>query len=87
MADLLSVDSEKLQKGLITRTTVTRGETFVTPLTKIQANDSRDAMAKAIYGRLFSWIVTFINEQTKKPGDLHFVGVLDIFGFEDFQVL
>lgn len=69
------------------RTTVTRGETIVTPLNVVQAIDGRDAMAKAIYGRMFSWIVTSINEATaKNPANYHFVGVLDIFGFEDFKV-
>jgi myosin heavy subunit len=52
----------------------------------MQAVDGRDALAKAIYGRMFSWIVSSINETTKAKKDLRFVGVLDIFGFEDFKV-
>jgi myosin heavy subunit len=35
---------------------------------------------------MFSWIVSSINETTKAKKDLRFVGVLDIFGFEDFKV-
>jgi hypothetical protein len=65
---------------------VTRGETFVTPLSVSQANDSRDALAKALYGRMFSWIVAWINQTTCSKQYMGFVGVLDIFGFEDFAV-
>lgn len=71
---------------LVSRTQVTRGETFVTPLNLGQANDARDGLAKAVYGRMFNWIVSFINETTRHSDSSNFVGVLDIFGFEDFQV-
>jgi myosin heavy subunit len=84
---MLSVDPAKLNAVLINRTSVTRGETFVTPLNNVQAIDGRDAMAKAIYGRMFSWIISSINESTAKfSAENRFVGVLDIFGFEDFKV-
>ncbi|RKP01558.1 hypothetical protein CXG81DRAFT_571, partial [Caulochytrium protostelioides] len=83
-ARLLGLDGDKLLATLVQRSTVTRGETFVTPLSCAQAQDSRDALAKALYGKLFSWIVGFINETTKRDDSLPFVGVLDIFGFENF---
>lgn len=86
VAALLAIPADGLAKCLVSRTSVTRGETFVTPLTLSQANDARDALSKGVYGRMFNWIVKFINETTKHPDDLRFVGVLDIFGFEDFQV-
>ncbi|KAJ3056440.1 cytochrome c oxidase subunit 1 [Rhizophlyctis rosea] len=81
---LTGLDSDKLANVLTKRTTVTRGETFVTPLSLAQAQDSRDALAKAFYGRMFSWIVKFISDTTVSKQNLPFVGVLDIFGFEDF---
>lgn len=86
VCSLLGIDANRLNIALINRTSVTRGEVFVTPLSQAQAIDSRDALAKAIYGRMFSWIVTHINSTTQTGGSLPFVGILDIFGFEDFQV-
>ena len=52
----------------------------------MQAADARDALAKAVYGRLFWWVVAKVNRQLNK-GDAHhsFIGVLDIFGFEHFE--
>ncbi|RUS79659.1 hypothetical protein EGW08_012582, partial [Elysia chlorotica] len=53
------------------------------------ANATRDAMAKCIYGALFDWIVLKVNQAllAKKHDSEHegdSIGVLDIFGFEDF---
>jgi len=35
---------------------------------------------------MFSHIVKYINDTVKSDENLSFVGVLDIFGFEDFEV-
>ncbi|KAI9142865.1 hypothetical protein BKA69DRAFT_219046 [Paraphysoderma sedebokerense] len=86
-SNILGLEFEKLKAALVTRTTITRGETFVTPLSVLQASDSRDAMAKALYSRMFDWIVGQINSVTCSTlADMVFVGILDIFGFEDFKV-
>ena len=84
VAELLAIDHSQLANSITRRTNITRGELFVTPLSYEQAISTRDALAKAIYGRMFSWIVGYINEMTKKDDELPFVGVLDIFGFENF---
>lgn len=45
------------------------------------------ALAKATYDRLFRWLVSRINQtlDTKLPRQF-FIGVLDIAGFEIFEV-
>uniref|UniRef100_A0A8C1ZE17 Myosin motor domain-containing protein n=1 Tax=Cyprinus carpio TaxID=7962 RepID=A0A8C1ZE17_CYPCA len=53
-AALLSIGSEELQEALTSHCVVTRGETIIRTNTVDKATDVRDAMSKALYGRLFS---------------------------------
>ncbi|CAG5136026.1 unnamed protein product, partial [Candidula unifasciata] len=55
---------------------------------KIQAEDERDAVAKALYERMFGWLVIKINESLKaeKYSNLPSIGILDICGFEDLRL-
>jgi len=57
----------------------------------LQAIAARDALAKCLYGTLFDWIVLQVNHALLSKKNLsgfeHLgksIGVLDIFGFEDF---
>uniref|UniRef100_A0A7M4FAK0 non-specific serine/threonine protein kinase n=1 Tax=Crocodylus porosus TaxID=8502 RepID=A0A7M4FAK0_CROPO len=89
-AALLSIGSEELQEALTSHCVVTRGETIVRTNTVDKAADVRDAMSKALYGRLFSWIVNRINTLLQPDKNIcnadsgMNVGILDIFGFENF---
>ncbi|TRY55599.1 hypothetical protein DNTS_021482, partial [Danionella cerebrum] len=56
--------------------------------TKEQADFAVEALAKATYERLFRWLVHRINkalDRTKRQG-ASFIGILDIAGFEIFQM-
>uniref|UniRef100_A0A669AXF8 non-specific serine/threonine protein kinase n=1 Tax=Oreochromis niloticus TaxID=8128 RepID=A0A669AXF8_ORENI len=90
-ASLLSIGPEELQEALTSQCVVTRGETIIRTNTVDKAADVRDAMSKALYGRLFSWIVNRINSLLQPDMNVCAVesgmnvGILDIFGFENFQ--
>lgn len=81
---MVGLNSEELERALCSRTMETAKEKVVTALNVIQAQYARDALAKNIYSRLFSWIVNRINESIKvDTGEKKKVmGVLDIYGFE-----
>uniref|UniRef100_A0AAQ4NS56 non-specific serine/threonine protein kinase n=1 Tax=Gasterosteus aculeatus aculeatus TaxID=481459 RepID=A0AAQ4NS56_GASAC len=91
VASLLCIRSDELQEALTSHCVVARGETIVRPNTVDKAAEVRDAMGKALYGRLFSWIVNRINALLRPDGNLGEdekglnIGILDIFGFENFK--
>ena len=65
------------------------GRDFVTKAqNKEQVEFAVEAIAKAIYERMFKWIVQRINkslDRSKRQG-ASFIGILDIAGFEIFQL-
>ncbi|XP_068566277.1 myosin-IIIa isoform X4 [Cebidichthys violaceus] len=91
VASLLCIRSDELQEALTSHCVVARGETIVRPNTVEKATEVRDAMGKALYGRLFSWIVNRINALLRPGSHLGEdekglnIGILDIFGFENFK--
>jgi myosin heavy subunit len=61
-ATFLGVDGAKLKDALLTQTMVMRGETIHLRVSPERAQAFRDAIAKTIYGALFSWIVSQVNQ-------------------------
>jgi len=52
----------------------------------VQATAVRDALAKAIYDKLFDWIVQRVNSSMRARGQVaNTIGILDIYGFEIFD--
>ncbi|XP_036376709.1 unconventional myosin-VIIa [Megalops cyprinoides] len=89
-AKLLEVNAKALDDSLTKRSFMTNRESVSKPLSSAQAMDGRDAFVKAIYGKMFVWIVEKINKAIYKPpleDSTHIrqsIGLLDIFGFENF---
>lgn len=86
-AALLGVDPSNLSRVITERAISTRGEVFTIKRTAKEGGYVRDAIAKSIYSHLFTWILYKINTSLGHGAStLPFIGVLDIFGFESFEV-
>uniref|UniRef100_A0A8C4HGB3 Unconventional myosin-Ib n=1 Tax=Dicentrarchus labrax TaxID=13489 RepID=A0A8C4HGB3_DICLA len=86
MCELLGIEQTVLERAFSYRTVEAKMEKVSTTLNVAQAYYARDALAKNLYSRLFSWLVTRINESIKVTKTRHKVmGVLDIYGFEIFE--
>ncbi|XP_007560097.2 unconventional myosin-Ig isoform X1 [Poecilia formosa] len=93
ISELTTTDPESVAKGLLFRTVATGGgEVIEKGHTEKDACFGRDAFAKALYERLFGWIVSRINSiievKNYNPvlhGKNTVIGVLDIYGFEIFD--
>lgn len=89
VASLLGVAKSLLTTALTRKTIFVQGERVISSISKEAALDARDAFVKAIYGKVFVRIVNNINKTIHKPvaaGQQLSIGVLDIFGFENFDV-
>ncbi|XP_037553770.1 unconventional myosin-If [Nematolebias whitei] len=88
-AYLLGIDPNRLQDKLTSRKMDSKwggkSESINVTLNQEQATYTRDALAKALYARLFDYLVEAINRAIQKPHEEFSIGVLDIYGFEIFQ--
>nr|XP_006819606.1 PREDICTED: unconventional myosin-X-like [Saccoglossus kowalevskii] len=86
VAGLLHLDEYQLNDVMTQKSMILRGEEILTPLEIDQAKDSRDSLAMNLYARCFEWIIKKINCTIKGSENFCSIGVLDIFGFENFEV-
>ncbi|XP_041938392.1 unconventional myosin-Ib isoform X4 [Alosa alosa] len=87
MCELLGIEQAVLERAFSFRTVEAKLEKVSTTLNVAQAYYARDALAKNLYSRLFSWLVNRINESIKAQTKTRkkVMGVLDIYGFEIFE--
>lgn len=89
ISELLKVKHDTLLAALTSKRVKASGETLIMQYKLPEAIAARDALAKCLYGALFDWIVLQVNHallnKDQMPHTGHSIGVLDIFGFEDFD--
>lgn len=85
---LLAVKKEALISACCTKTMIVAGETSKKNFSRAQAEGIKDALAKDLFNNIFNWIVKKLNSALlpKVKGDFITIGLLDIFGFEDFDI-
>eukprot|EP00038_Savillea_parva_P008188 m.175302 g.175302 ORF g.175302 m.175302 type:complete len:1110 (+) comp13968_c0_seq1:47-3376(+) len=88
LASMFGVNESALGAALTTNTIIANNETVTNLLEPRQAMYARDALAKAIYDRAFSWLVGRLNAALAECGKdaanarSTVMGLLDIYGFE-----
>ncbi|XP_044267931.1 myosin-VIIa-like [Tribolium madens] len=88
IARLLGSNKFDLGEALTKKTIYAHGDKVISTLSQEQASESRHAFVKGIYGKLFIMIIEKINNAIYQPkgSSKTSIGVLDIFGFENFAV-
>lgn len=87
VSGLLSMNADMLNKALTTNEIKSGVQVIHKNLNKEQAGFARDSFCKALYDKLFDWVVARINSsiECKQTPEI-VIGVLDIYGFEIFEV-
>lgn len=86
--ELLGVQEKQFTEGCCALSRKFIETVTLTPRTKASCENIRDALAKDLFNNCFSWIVRKLNltlAPTKKARYIS-IGLLDIFGFEDFKI-
>ncbi|KAJ0170182.1 hypothetical protein K1T71_014110 [Dendrolimus kikuchii] len=87
VCSLLGISKTELSRWLTHRRIASAHEVIVSRMDVQRACFARDALAKRMYGELFAWLVHVVNRALDTGHDKkHFIGVLDIYGFETFEI-
>merc|ERR1719410_1485717 len=97
VANLWGIKASELEKRLTTKSLKDRTKFIEQKIQFDDAVSNRDSIAKGIYENIFLWLAKRINaellvedddeeEEGKTDGenDKYFIGILDVFGFENF---
>lgn len=91
--ELLGLNEDNVTEAILTKNLSIGGKNIKKPSTVAVAEDKRDALAKMTYSSLFLWLVGSINRTLTQHETVHssadkvgFIGVLDIYGFESFEI-
>ncbi|XP_060736566.1 unconventional myosin-Vb isoform X1 [Tachysurus vachellii] len=84
---LMGVERTQMAHWLCHQRLAVGRELLVKPMSAQKANEARDALAKHVYGQLFTWTVQRLNSalRSHREQPKTFIGVLDIYGFETFD--
>jgi len=96
VANLWGLKADDLEKRLTTKSLKVGRNNIVQKIQFNEAVSNRNSIAKGIYEQIFLWLVKRINaellveddenenEDENKENDEYFIGILDVFGFENF---
>ncbi|KAL4449786.1 hypothetical protein ABPG74_008159 [Tetrahymena malaccensis] len=90
ISKLLLCDEELIQKALTIKILETGKNQIEVPLKENECIAVRNSLSKILYDRLFTWLVQQLNSAINPPALKQVkslsIGLLDIFGFENFQI-
>jgi len=87
VGQLLKADVNSLRSALLSKYVELNEEGLVSDLSSNEAGSVRDSLCRTLYSRLFTYVVSRINESIKVTAHRrpHMMGILDMYGFEAFQ--
>ncbi|PFH35758.1 myosin A [Besnoitia besnoiti] len=84
--ELLFLDAERVRQELTIKVSFAGGNRIEGRWKQADGDMLKSSLAKAMYDKLFMWIIAALNRNIKPDGGFHsFLGMLDIFGFEVFK--
>ena len=97
ICDLLKCNLNDFVKSLTIKITTIKDNVYESPFSLDNCISARDSLAKELYNRLFLWIVKKMNsrldieytlsvDNEEKNKNIKYIGLLDIYGFECFDV-